>query len=253
MLTRKSPAAAGATASANAALRIRAVPQRQSLVETVVEQLTRQVRSGAVPPGSRLPAESELSRRFEVSRTVVREAVARLKAEELVETLPGQGLYVRQPAPGQGVLRLRAPAGDDAAVASELLEFRAGLETHAAGLAAARRSAADLKRLARAFVQLTAKQGAGERGADADLAFHLEIARASHNGYIVQVLEFLSSTMRAAIVSGRDATLRRGDSLAGTHAEHAAIHAAIVAGDAAAAVAAMRAHLEAGARRLLNP
>ena len=232
-------------------LRIRAVPQRQSLVATVVEQLAQQLRSGAVAPGSRLPAESELSRRFEVSRTVVREAVAQLKADELVETRPGQGLYVTTPGPGQGVLRLRPPEGDASQIASELLEFRAGLEADSARLSALRRTPADIKSLKRAFAQLTAVQGEGGSGSDEDLAFHIEIARASHNTYIIQVLEFLSGSMRIAISSSRELVATRSEFLAQAQEEHAAIFKAIVAGDADAAVRAMRSHLEAGQRRLL--
>jgi GntR family transcriptional repressor for pyruvate dehydrogenase complex len=246
MLSKKSSSRAG-----GAGIKIRAVPQRQSLVATVVEQLADQVRSGAVAPGSRLPAESELSRLFEVSRTVVREAVAQLKADELVETLPGQGLYVTNPGPGQGILRLRPPEGDASQIASELLEFRAGLEADSARLSALRRTRADIKALKRAFARLTAVQGEGGSGSDEDLAFHLEIARASHNTYIIQVLEFLSGSMRVAISRSRELVATRSEFLAHAHAEHTAIFNAIVAGDADASVRAMRSHLEAGQRRLL--
>ncbi|MCL4745586.1 MAG: FadR family transcriptional regulator [Burkholderiaceae bacterium] len=230
---------------------IRPVPQRQSLVVTVVEQLAHQVRSGAVAPGSRLPPESELCRLFGVSRTVVREAVARLKADELVETRRGRGLYVRNSGPVAGVLRLQSPQGDAAQVAFELLEFRAGLEADSARLAALRRTPADIKALRRAFARLAAVQGRGRSGADDDLAFHLAVARTSHNAYIVQVLEFLSGALHRAISTSREIDLKRAESLADAHAEHTAIFDAIVAGDADAAVRAMRSHLEAGRNRLL--
>jgi GntR family transcriptional repressor for pyruvate dehydrogenase complex len=245
-------AASARSARAGTAIAIRAVPQRQSLVSTVVEQLTQQVRSGAAPPGSRLPAESELSRLFDVSRTVVREAVARLKAEGLVETMPGQGLFVTDAGPGHGVLRLRPPEGDATRIASELLEFRAGLETDSARLAAMRRTPADLRALRRSFGRLEAVQGEGGSGTDEDLAFHLQIARASHNSYIVQVLEFLSGSMRVAISRSRELDATRAELLAEAHAEHTAIFDAIVAGDANAAVEAMRSHLQAGRKRLLS-
>jgi len=235
-----------------AGLEIRAVPQRQSLVSTVVDQLTHQVRSGAAAPGSRLPAESELSRRFDVSRTVVREAVARLKADGLVQTLPGQGLFVTNPGPGHGVLRLRPPEGDATRIAAELLEFRAGIETDSARLAAIRRTPADIRALRGTFARLVAVRGEGGNGADEDLAFHLGIARASHNTYIIQVLEFLSGSMHDAIARSRELNATRGEFLANAHAEHTAIFDAIVAGDAAAAILAMRAHLEAGQKRLLS-
>ena len=231
---------------------IRAVPQRQSLVTAVVEQLTRQVRSGAAAPGTRLPAESELSRLFDVSRTVVREAVARLKADGLVETLPGQGLFVCDPGPGSGVLRLRPPEGDATRIAAELLEFRAGLEVDSARLAALRRTPADMRLLRRSFARLEAVQGEGGSGAEEDVAFHLQIARASHNTYIIQVLEFLSPSMHIAISQSREMDALRGEYLVRAHEEHAAIFAAIMAGGPEHAVLAMRAHLQAGQARLLS-
>jgi GntR family transcriptional regulator, transcriptional repressor for pyruvate dehydrogenase complex len=239
------------SAAPGAAIEIRPLPQRQSLVGTVVAQLADQIRSGAVAPGARLPAENELSRLFDVSRTVVREALARLKADDLVETRRGHGLYVATPELGQGVLRLRAPAGDPTRVALELLEFRAGLESDSARLAALRRTPADVKALKRAFARLAAVQGEGGSGTGEDVEFHLEIARASHNTYTIQVLEFLSGSMRAAIARSRELAATRDEYLAHAHEEHTAIFKAIVAGDPDAAVRAMRSHLEAGRRRLL--
>ena len=229
---------------------LRPVPQRQSLVATVVEQLGQRVRSGAVTPGSRLPAESELSRLFRVSRTVVREAVAQLKVDKLVETRPGQGLFVVTPELGHGILRLRPPEGDASRIAAELLESRVGLEADSARLAAVRRTPADLEALRRAFNALAAAQGAVGSGSDEDLAFHLVIARASHNAYIIQVLEFLSGLMRTAISKSHELAATRSGFLLDAHTEHAAILEAIVAGDPEAAASAMRAHLKAGQARL---
>jgi len=94
-----------------AAFQFSAMPPRQSLVDSVVDQLAAQIESGGAAPGSRLPAENEMCRQFGVSRTVVREAIARLKADPLVETQPGLGLFVVRRAPGQGVQRLRGSEG----------------------------------------------------------------------------------------------------------------------------------------------
>jgi DNA-binding FadR family transcriptional regulator len=130
-------------------LTITAVPQRNTLVSSVVEQLSAQIRSGVVAPGAKLPSESELCVRFHVSRTVMREALAQLKAEELVHAIQGVGLYVAQRLPGQGVLKLRASAGSELDNTREMLDFRAGLESQAARLAAERRTRADVSALKR--------------------------------------------------------------------------------------------------------
>jgi len=233
-------------------LRFEAVPQRTSLVGTVVEQLARQIESGAAMPGSRLPAENELCRQFGVSRTVIREAVARLKADQLVETRPGLGLFVARRPPGQGVLKLRAPEGSAIERARELLEFRAGLETEAVRLAALRRSDADIVELRAALARIDTVERAGGNGGAEDLELHMAIARASKNGYIVQVLQFLASSLRDAISHSRVVSVHWHEHIDAAHHEHAAVLDAIVAGDADLATRQMRRHLSNGERRLLS-
>ena len=169
-----------------------------------------------------------------------------------METLPGQGLFVTDPGPGSGLLRLRPPEGDATRIAAELLEFRAGLEVDSARLAASRRTPADMRALRRAFARLEGVQGEGGSGAEEDVAFHLQIARASHNTYIIQVLEFLSASMHVAISRSREMDATRSEYLVDAHEEHTAIFAAIIAGDPERAVRAMRAHLQAGQARLLS-
>lgn len=227
------------------------LPQRQSLVGTVVEQLTRRIESGEVEPDARLPAETELCRQFAVSRTVVREAVARLKADQLVETRPGLGLYVARRAPGQGVLRLRAPEGSAVERSRELLEFRAGLEADAARLAALRRTDADVAAMRAALERLGAAERTGGNGGAEDLDFHMAIAQASKNGYIVQVLRFLSGALSDAIAHGRELSARRREGVESAEREHRLVLDAIVAGDPDIAMLQMRRHLANGERRLL--
>jgi GntR family transcriptional repressor for pyruvate dehydrogenase complex len=226
---------------------------RRTLVGHVVDRLAAQIRAGALAPGDRLPTEPELCARFEVSRTVVREAVAQLKAEQLVDSVQGAGVYVTRRAPGEGVLRLRGSAGAGLAdTAREMLEFRAGLETQAARLAARRRDDADLAAMRAALDRLDGAERAGATGSDDDLAFHMAIARASGNAFIVQTLEFLSASLRHAIEQGRGASARRGTSIEAAQREHRQVLDAIVAGDAPRAARAMAGHLAAGERRLLD-
>ena len=69
----------------------------RTLVETVRDALRQQIAAGTYPPGSRLPSEAQMTRDFEVSRTVVREAVASLRADGLVEPRQGAGVFVLAP------------------------------------------------------------------------------------------------------------------------------------------------------------
>lgn len=232
--------------------RFSSVPPRQSLVESVVEQLTAQIESGGAAPGSRLPAESELCRQFGVSRTVVREAIARLKADQLVETQPGLGLFVTRRVPGQGVLRLRGSEGSTVERARELLEFRAGLEAEAARLAALRRTDADISEIRAALAHIDSVERTGGNGGVEDLALHMAIARASRNGYIVQVLQFLAAPLADAMFDSRTLTARRIEDIEQAREEHRRVVEAIAAGDPDIAALQMRRHLASGERRLLQ-
>jgi GntR family transcriptional regulator, transcriptional repressor for pyruvate dehydrogenase complex len=238
----------------SATLKITAVPQRSTLVSSVVEQLSGHIRSGAVAPGAKLPAESELCARFAVSRTVVREALAQLKAEELVESVQGLGLYVAQRLPGEGVLRLRASAGSRLENAREMLDFRAGLESQAARLAAERRTQADIDAMKAALKAVVKAERNGASGTAEDLEFHMAIARASRNAYIVQVHNFLMASLQDAISHSReiDDTAIRTAHFEIARREHGAVLEAIAARDPARAALAMQQHLTHGHARLLK-
>ncbi|MFM1988899.1 MAG: hypothetical protein RJA99_1856 [Pseudomonadota bacterium] len=235
-----------------AAFRFSAVPPRQSLVDSVVGQLAAQIESGGAAPGSRLPAETDLCRQFGVSRTVVREAIARLKADQLVETQPGLGLFVVRRAPGQGVLRLRGSEGTSVERAREMLEFRAGLETEAARLAAIRRTDQDRAAIRAALARIEEVERGGGNGGAEDLALHMAIARASRNGYIVQVLQFLAAPLAEAISASRTLSAQPREDSERARAEHRLVIEAIDAGDPEIATLQMRRHLANGEHRLLQ-
>ena len=87
----------------------------QPMYQQIAEDLRKQISSGALEPGSKLPTELELRSRYGASRNTVRDAIKRLTGQGLIETRPGQGTYVTvQPDPlvtvlnadpGQGVIR----------------------------------------------------------------------------------------------------------------------------------------------------
>ncbi|MFY7950602.1 MAG: FadR/GntR family transcriptional regulator [Gemmatimonas sp.] len=241
-----------ARSAAPNAFQFSAVPPRQSLVDSVVGQLVAQIESGAAVPGSRLPAENDLCRQFGVSRTVVREAVARLKADQLVETQPGLGLFVVRRMPGQGVLRLRGTEGSAVERAREMLEFRAGLETEAARLAALRRTERDVATIRAACERIEEVERAGGNAAAEDLALHMAIARTSRNGYIVQVLQFLATPLVDAISASRTLSVRPVEDIERAREEHRRVVDAIAAGDPEIATLQMRRHLSNGEHRLLQ-
>jgi hypothetical protein len=111
----------------------------RSLTGELVARLTDDITSGKIPPGSRLPTEQELIAATGVSRTVVREAVAALRADGLVITRQGVGAFV--PENARRPLRIDVDPLSPLRAVLDVMELRTGIEIEAAGLAADRGSA----------------------------------------------------------------------------------------------------------------
>jgi len=214
----------------------------------VVERLTAEIGSGRLTPGARLPTEQELTAALGVSRTVVREAVAVLRAEGLVETRQGVGAFVvrdiqRRP------FRINPDGLHSIAEIVEVMELRTGVEVEAAGIAAERASAASRRRMAKALAAIEAAIARGEGAIDEDFAFHQAIAEATGNPHFMKFLEFLGRFLipRQNVRVGLKTTADLQSYLQRIQGEHCAIAAAIDANDVSAARRAMRRHL-AGSR-----
>lgn len=219
---------------------------RPNLAADAAASLARSIRAGALAPGDRLPSESEIARKLGVSRPVVREAIATLRADGLVQSRRGLGLFVGR----QETLKLTL-AEIDANERSilDFLEFRVGLEAEAARLAAVRRGPEDLERMRAALDALRAADEAGTDSAEQDLAFHRAVAEAAHSPLYGRVLAFVSGPLLNSIRG-----MRARDRGARVHVEirrrdHDRVLAAIEAADADAAGAAMRDHIEKSYRR----
>ena len=233
---------------------VASVPQRRprgrGLAHSLVDDFSVRIRDAVLRPGDKLPTESEIMQAFGVSRTVVREALSKLQAGGLVETRHGIGTFVLHQRAGN-VFRL--DAGDIATSVDVLavLELRISLETEAAGLAAARRSAEQLQALRAALDEFERNVTLGHDTVEADFRFHLQIAQATGNPYFADILSHLGRTIipRTRIKAIRD-HVRGGAYLSRVNREHEEIHAAIARRDAESARAAMRIHLTNSRERL---
>jgi GntR family transcriptional repressor for pyruvate dehydrogenase complex len=220
-------------------------PRRaKGLVHEVVESLAASIREGAIKPGDKLPTESEIMGRFEVSRTVVREAISRLQANRLVETRHGVGTFALAP---QSSGNFQIADVDFATVADviALLELRISLETEAAGLAAQRRTDANLAAMQ---AMLDAFQTSIQEDSDAvpsDFAFHMEVAKATGNRHFADLMTYLGTMIipRTRVNTPNSAPEGRLNYLRRVHGEHEYIFNAIRNQDTDAARAAMRTHL----------
>lgn len=211
----------------------------------VAERLAEEIASGRLAPGSQLPTEKEMMAAFGVSRTVVREAAAALRADGLLTTHQGKGAFVAEDIsqrPFRIDPELRHSLGD----VVDLMELRLAIEVEAAALAAERANARALREVERALA--TFERGiARDRSSIAeDFAFHSTIAAATGNAQFPRILEYLGRFIiipRQTIVMDPAREAEAAAYLRTLVAEHRAIAEAVLARDPAAARAAMRHHL----------
>lgn len=199
--------------------------------------------SNDLKPGDRLPSEAALTARFGVSRTVVREAIAALRADGLVEPRQGAGVFILAPQPESS-----APFSgvNSARISSiiEMLELRAAVEIEAAGLAAERRSPAQDEAIQERYDEIQARIMEGQPTTEADYGFHAAIADATNNPRFREFLELMGARAipRASLaVTAKETELL--SYLTQIQTEHRNISEAISARNSEGARAAMREHL----------
>lgn len=228
------------------------VPQRRArnLAEFVVSRLTEQIEASVLKPGDKLPTESQLMETMSVSRTVIREAISRLQAAKMIETRHGIGSFVLEP--GSKSLGLDVVPGTTLRDVLSILELRMSLETECAGLAAQRAQPEDIARIRAALDAIAANRTDASGSVEADLDFHVAVARATGNRYFVDILVQLGTALipRERVDS---ASIAREDPLTYlslVNREHESIFDAIARHDAESARAAMRMHLSNSRERL---
>lgn len=223
-------------------------PQRNRTSE-VVDRIATEIRSGLLQPGDRLPTEQELMTAMGVSRTVVREAVAALKAEGLVLTRQGSGAFVATD-PSRLAFRISGAAEKLDEVIS-VMELRLAVEVEAAALAAERATAAERVRIRKAQATFQTAIEAGEAGVKEDFAFHFAIAQAMHNVRFSEFLQFLGHHVipRQAFRETLPDAAALHPYLTRISREHERIIEAIEAREPGEARKAMRVHLTNGLER----
>lgn len=207
----------------------------QRLYHTVANKLLELIDSGVFPPGSRLPGERELAKRFGVSRVSIREAEIALQAQGRVEIKVGSGVYVLDATnlPVNGLPKVGP---------FELTEARALFEGEAAALAAPMISDKDLDHLEYLIAVMIGNEESELSPEEADAEFHLTIARATNNHAILFVIDSLwkMRTEAAELQSVYKTVCTKDNSH--REDEHEVILGALRRRDSAAARTAMRAH-----------
>ncbi|MFL6119533.1 FadR/GntR family transcriptional regulator [Actinophytocola sp.] len=218
--------------------------RRAKLGTTVVEQLVDDIVRGVLSPGTTLRPEIDLCDEFGVSRTVIRESVKVVQEKGLVRIEHGRGTTVNEPRHWNlldGVVLTAVIAHDDnATFLDELVAVRTALEAEMAGRASHTRTDDDLLRIAAELDLMRANLYRTPDFAAADVRFHDMIMAASGNRLGRTIVNSIHDKARTSMRyhgEYNEAVMRQ------TLDEHEAVRAAIEAGDAAAAAAAMRAHI----------
>ncbi|MFZ6677948.1 FadR/GntR family transcriptional regulator [Undibacterium sp. Tian12W] len=236
--------------------------RHKSLSQGLVESISNNIKNGILKPGEKLPTESAIMNLYDVSRTVVREAISHLQAAGLVQTRHGIGTFILEPsqAASTGMLREAIVTVRDVL---DILELRISLETEAAWLAASRRTEEQAVALGKALEDILANKTEENASVNADVRFHLLIAQSTGNRYFVDILSNLGTTiiprarLKSAMLTLESSTgntnqnSNSGSSyLERVNREHEDIYLAIQRKDPEAARAAMRTHLSNSRERL---
>jgi DNA-binding GntR family transcriptional regulator len=220
------PSAPEADATVRRVDRASSFPDKITRAEELRLQLADEIVRGVLSPGAALD-ETDIARRFKVSRTPVREALRQLAASGLVDARAHRGAVVARPS-------LERLTG--------MFEAMAELEALCAGLAAERMLPAERYRLEAVHEELRVLSYAGnpERFHEVNERFHNAIYAGSQNGYIAEI----ALGTRVRVQPFRRAQFRNLGRLAKSHAEHDRVVVAIMRGDRVGAATAMRAHIE---------
>jgi GntR family transcriptional repressor for pyruvate dehydrogenase complex len=221
---------------------------REGLPSQVASFVRKQIIQGALNPGDRLPTEREMAAQHGVSRAVIREAVAKLLHEGLVNSRQGVGAFVASPNQATSLVldpnTLTQPQDY-----RQLYELRLVLEGGAAEMAAHNCEPEDLLAIAHSIEAMEGVEEDHEAYVKLDISFHRAVAAATRNPFVAMFISFVDLKLQESIF----VALRKLDFRSTTETsirEHRVIYEAIRARDPAAAAAAMRAHLQNSSRRL---
>jgi DNA-binding FadR family transcriptional regulator len=205
----------------------------RNLALDVVDTLTGRVRAGVLAVGDKLPTEAAIMDEFGVSRTVVREALSKLQASGVVQTRHGVGTFVVGVGEASA-FRIGPEQMETLRDVISVLELRIGVETESAGLAAMRRTEANLAVMRQALDEFAAAVSEGLDAVVADYTFHSEIARATQNPRFADLMGALGmqAIPRARLDPANPADAERLDYLKRVNGEHENIYHAIAAQDA---------------------
>ncbi|WNR45201.1 FadR/GntR family transcriptional regulator [Paenibacillus roseipurpureus] len=219
--------------------------QKQNHYDEIAQQIKAMIVQGQLKMGDKLPSTKELSERFGVGRSTMREALSALKAMGLIEIRQGGACRVIRQSPAEVSLPEWTSLKMNRTTLLELMEVRQSLEISIAALAAKKRTQQDLAQLQLIMQDMENAILDDAEGERTDLAFHEQLVQATHNAIMVQTCDSIRNAMEMMIRDIRRAELYANQEVAvQLLKEHKVIYEAIVNGDPVRATQAMREHLE---------
>ena len=227
--------------------------QGQRLAEVAHNQMRSLIQDGSWSPRSRLPSETELARRFGMSRPVIRQALAKLRDDGLIQSRQGSGSFVMEPMdePDVAPRQVAFPAISSFADITAFVSFREGMEGEIAAAAALNRTEQQLGAIAAVLAQLDDKKPLAERPQD-DFDFHLAVARSTGNPFFINSLTSLHEQMLMGMSLIWNFSADSVGFRATVSEQHNAIYTAIAARDDGVARSAMKVHLQWASARMFK-
>lgn len=224
----------------------------KKIYEEVAEALINMIKNGSIKPGDRLDSVQQLAENFQVGRSAIREALSALRAMGLVEMRQGEGTYVKAFDPKSLSLPVHTALLMNKEDIHNLLEVRKILEAGSVDAAAEKRTEEHLLQIKEALDEM--KDADDEKLREqADLHFHLAIAKASQNSLLLNLMDNVSEMMGTMIKETRRILLYSEQARdVNLYEDHLNIYKAILSQDQKMARQSMMNHLEKVERVLMT-
>lgn len=181
------------------------IDRPRRLPDEVASSILASIESRQLLPGDKLPSENELSKRFGVARTVIREAISLLKFDGVVDSRRGVGAFIAQ-AEHRSAFRISPACFEKRKQIVQLLQLRTGVQAGASALAAEMRTAKQMTGIESVWEQLVQADRKGpeealEERVDTELLFYRLITQASSNRYYEDVVGMIESNLQSNLRS----------------------------------------------------
>uniref|UniRef100_UPI00272B7D39 FadR/GntR family transcriptional regulator n=1 Tax=Vallitalea guaymasensis TaxID=1185412 RepID=UPI00272B7D39 len=182
-------------------------PVRLSLPKQIANEIEKNIKNGSLELGSKIPSEPELAKEFGVSRNTIREAVQSLIHAGVLEARQGDGTYIL--ASGRFEANILKRLSDSGM--NEVYEVRLCLEKDIVRLASLRRTESDILHIKEALIKRNEVKLTAKENTDVDLAFHIAIAKASHNDIFFDLYKYVSKFISNSIQQKVESNNMEGD------------------------------------------